>query len=90
MIEKQYDYGGNFMIHTSAVICRAALVFALAATPAWAVELYVAPGDCDANTGAKTNPLATIIKARDEESNFLSVKHFHNQKDVFVLAVRIK
>ena len=65
MIEKRYDYGGNSMIHTSAVISQAALLFVLAATPAWAVELYVAPGGSDTNTGVKASPLTTISKARD-------------------------
>jgi len=48
------------------IITWTVLGFTLAAPPAWAVELYVAPGGSDANTGSKTNPLATIVKARDK------------------------
>jgi hypothetical protein len=53
------------MNRTFIIISWLILGLILTAIPAWAVELYVAPGGSDANTGTKTTPLATIVKARD-------------------------
>lgn len=53
------------MNRTFVIVIWTVLGFSLAAPPACAGELYVAPGGSDANTGTKTSPLATISKARD-------------------------